>query len=103
MIVGQTTCRVRMTTLGRAGLTVRTDLVPAAPGTPLLVDLSIPTREGDATVLLTCEVEEHIPDSQGRPGLLGLRIVRIADESHEGLFERYLKWLRCREVSEKQA
>lgn len=99
LTVGHTTLQVQLTTIGRSGLTVRTDILPAHERSPMMITLQVPTRDTVATVILTCELEERVQPAGARPAQLGLTIRRVVDESWSGLFDRYLKWLQCRDVS----
>lgn len=99
MTVGRTTCQGTISLLGRHGLTVETDVLPATAGTPILVNLPIPTAEdGLIMLLLSAELlSARPPTPSAGPGLL-LGITRVHEENYPGLFERYLKWLQCRRV-----
>ncbi len=99
LTIGHTALVVPLTSIGYTGLTVRTDIVPADEHTPIMVSLQVPTRDGIAAIILSCEFEERIPPGDSRPAQLSLRVKRVVDEIYKGLFERYLKWLQCRDLS----
>jgi len=78
---------VSVLAMGRARVQARTTFLPMDPEAPLVLDLRIPTRSGEAKVRYRCALET----AEG--GRLLLAVREVLEESREGLLDRYLRYL----------
>lgn len=94
LTVGRTTCQVQVRALGTQSVAITADVAPIDASTPLSLLLAIPTSGGNVGVKVTTRWRSRSAD-----GIAELQVVAIDDSVSPGVYERYIKLLRCREVA----